>query len=59
MNKKEPPMSCYELEMERLGDEMIAAIKKQQVEQPELYQSKRHEHLERIEKLKHFQKPKQ
>lgn len=52
-------MSWYELEMERLGDEMVAAIRKQQVEQPELYQSKRHEHLQRIEKLKHFQKPKQ
>ena len=44
-------MSWYELEMERLGDEMVAAIRKQQVDQPELYQSKRHEHLKRIEAL--------
>ena len=50
-----PPMSCFELEMERLGDELVMAIRKQQVEQPELYQSSRHEHLKRIEALQQNQ----
>lgn len=55
MNKKEPSMSWYELEMERLGDELVMAIRKQQQEQPELYRSSRHEHLKRIEALQQNQ----